>query len=367
MKTNAAARPVSRPWVWMGLLLLLSSGARPAFALEGSLLLGTFGGVQSSEGHPDVFVSHRRLTASVDQQWSPAWSASVGLWSAYARAAGSQAAPAFDDGEADFLDAQWHHASSSGNSLLALRLQKAFVAFQRGPWQASAGRVTLSWGESCLARPTALFHAPRFLDVFGDAPVGSDGADASYALGPNTCVEGAARWLHGGEAEWLVRLENKGIGVSGTPLFARLRGREAMGLELSATLKHFQWRLEGTFLRPTGGGPWMPQYVTGLASVLKDFTYGVEFLHDGMGGALGDGGLRGSFVSLYGVTPDLYRLRFSPTLLKPLDGGGLCLKPALSLDLTKRTVCSLEGLWRAGNGPLSGVSTRIGLSLARSF
>jgi hypothetical protein len=211
------------------------------------------------------------------------------------------------------------------------------------------------------------------LETFGDPVVGSDGVDLSYAVGANTNLEGAVRFMRGGRAEFVVRVENRGIGVSGTPLFAKREGEDGLGAELSATLKHFQWRLEGMGWHEEGASGRRMEFVTGIYGAFQKFPVGVEFVRDGTGRLLGAGvdtpDKGDNYISMFAETPNIYRFRCSPSLLKSVQGGRWMARPTLTYEFSKRFQMGLDGRWVIGSasGPLAAVPTQWWLSTTVSL
>jgi len=337
---------------------------------------GTFrlwGGAQGTEGQKTERLFRARATWDWKRQWSPSWSSSVGACGAWTTSAAPYEPFSSSDGEENLLDAEWERLGDEGRTLEIYRLQRAQMEFKRGPWQAVLGRAALAWGESRVARPTSVFHARRFLEPFKDEPLGSDGADLSYALGANTNLEVAARALRGGRMEFVARLENRGIGVSGTPLVVNREGAKGGGLEVAAILKHFQCRFEGMAWRIDGVGGQRVEFVAGLESTFRGFPVGAEFLRDGTGGLLGlplgAGESRSDYVALYLETPSLYRLRFSPRVVRSCRDDLWFVDPELSYALTPRLSLGLDGLYVAGEdqNKVAAPPTRLGLSVTANF
>jgi len=357
-------------WGWM---ILWAGCALAAEASDYSGSLTALGGVQGEKGMESASLSRVRLLGDWQKQWSPTWTSSVEGLATSMGVGNPFSVRSSGDGEENLLDAEWHRSSDGGKNLNSLRLQKACVEFEKDRWQGSAGRALMAWGEAHTVRPTCVFHAPRFLEAFGDPSVGSDGIDTSYAIGGNTSLEGAVRVMRGGKVEYVARIENRGIGVSGTPLFAKREGEDGLGVELSATLKHFQWRMEGMGWHERAQNGRRVELVTGIYGTFREFPVGAEFIRDGSGRLLGSSvevpGPASDYLSMFMETPTIYRLRVSPTVVKPLQGGRWLVKPGMTCDISKHCSVGLEGrkIIGSASGPLAAVPTQVWLSTTVAF
>lgn len=356
-----------------GFLFILCGCAVFADASDFTGSLTALGGVQGEKGSESASLFRARLVGEWQKQWSPTWTTSVEGLGASMGVGSPFSASSSDDGEKNLLDAEWRRSSDGGRDLNSLRLQKACVEFEKDRWQGSAGRTVMAWGEAHTVRPTCVFHAPRFLEAFGDPFVGSDGVDTSYAIGANTSLEGAVRVMRGGKVEYVARIENRGIGVSGTPLFAKREGEDGLGAELSATLKHFQWRLEGMGWHEKAQNGRRVELVTGIYGTFRNFPVGAEFVRDGSGRLLGpvagEPGPASNYISMFMETPAIYRLRVSPTVVKPLQGGRWLVKPGMTCDVSKHWSVGLEGrkIIGSASGPLDATPTQVWLSTTVTF
>jgi hypothetical protein len=357
-------------WLVLGLML---ATALPSLASDFSGNISAVGGAQAMSRMDSVALGRIRVIGDWEKQWDPTWTSGVDVLGTWTASKKPFTAPSSDDGEENILDATWRHASPDDGVLETIRLQKAYVRYEDGRWQGSAGRTDLSWGEAHTLRPTAVFHAPRLLEAFGDPPMGSDGADASYAIGSNTNLEGAFRVQRGGHVEYVVRVENRGIGVSGTPLFVMREGENGLGLELSATLKHFQWRLEGMAWHFDDTDGRRMEIVTGFYGALHKFPVGVEWVRDGSGQLLGSGSSRpgeeANYFSAFMETPAVYRFRCNPMVLHSTQGGRLFVKPGLLFEATSQLHFTLDGRWMVGTsqGPLAAAPTQLEFSTVVLF
>lgn len=175
----------------------------------------------------------------------------------------------------------------------------------------------------------------------------------------------------GGNAEGVLRLVNKGIGIGISPSFAFLTGREGAGLELSGTFPDFQARLEGVdWLYPDGVS--QLEWVGGLSTVKNQTTYNLEFFKDGTGQVLGafSGGYTQAayfFASVEKQFPSKWDAFGG--LLKSLDGGPALLWLKADVDLGQKWNLGLQAWLPLGgaDGPLGLVDHRIGTSVGYSF
>jgi hypothetical protein len=257
------------------------------------------------------------------------------------------------------LENTW--VGSDGQALFMARLQKAFLKYARGRWEFTAGRAPFSWGDSKFFRPTSVFRTERPLEAFQDPIVGSDGFDAQWALAANTSIEGAIRVLKNGKCEWVARLENRGIGVMGTPLYARREHADGFGAEVAATFKKFQLRAEGVSWKTFHEDGRRLELMAGFSTVVREFPVNVEFLRDGAGEALGEAVQRANadqnYVTVMVETPRFYRVRWNPTVAKSLSEGRWMVRPGFVAELSRHLNLGVDGQWFLGKteGSLCGV------------
>jgi hypothetical protein len=179
------------------------------------------------------------------------------------------------------------------------------------------------------------------------------------------------RWLADGNSEWIARLVNKGIGISITPSFAWLEGRNGAGLELSGTFPDFQVRLEGVnWFYPNNSS--RLEWITGLSTLVQGTKLTLEGLQDATGEALGGwtAGNPDSFYLFASAQRDFSgQWQAAPALVKSLDGGPLLLWPKVSYNLSQSWKLTAQAQWPWGSaqGPLGLTPSRTGLSLAYLF
>ena len=154
-----------------------------------------------------------------------------------AQAAGSDLVPSWPIyPRNNVLRLQTDNLSGDNGTLYTLQLDRAFLKWTKGSLEVKAGLQSFDWGSSYLYRPTDYFFPMPPMAWQRDEPLGSEALDASCFLFDFLSVEGAARWLEGGNAEGVLRLINKGIGIGVSPSFAFLTGR---GRGRAGTFRHF--------------------------------------------------------------------------------------------------------------------------------
>ncbi len=259
-------------------------------------------------------------------------------------------------------------ATSGGLENLSARLSRAYLQWVSGRLQVNAGLQSFDWGTSSLYRPTDYFFPLAPLAWVADQPLGSEGVEADCFLFDFLSAEGAVRWLQGGEKEWVARLVNKGIGIGVSPSFARMSGRDGLGVELSGTFPEFQARLEAVdwFYH---GGPALLEWVAGLSTVQDKTHYTLEAFQDGTGSVLGgfSNKSRNAFYLFASVGKDFSsKWKVSAALVKSPEGGPLLIWPKASwvfADSEELTLqCQVPLL--VDPGPLDLATTRLGLSAA---
>ena len=346
-------------------LAVLLAHAVPAHAeLQGSL--NALSGVVDQDQAPAASIQRVQAEAGWDYCLSSSWLFSAGgegIWVG----TGSPYDPSDDLGQGTdgTLLADGEKASSNGRSVLSAKLEKLFLKFTEERWEITAGRVPLAWGDSKVYRPTSVFNPRSPLDPFTHEIPGNDGWDAVYTLWPNTKLEAAQRWTRDGHPEWVARMENQGIGFSGTPLYARREGEDGIGAELSATFRRFQCRLEGVGWHPLGGTGRQLEWVAGFSTTVGDFPVHVEWLWDGTGRVFGpaasEPGARAGYLSIGFETPNYYRLRWNPKLVRSPGNGRLLAEPGLVYEFSKHLDMGLGGQWTVGRavGPLANVPRKL--------
>jgi len=342
----------------------LAAMAGPAHA-EWYGNLTDLSGVVDTDQAPAAEIVRTRLTGGWNHDFSAQWRLEAGGQGDWTKLGPPGVAASTLDGEAGRLWAEGQRSSADGSSLYSARLERLFLKFTEARWEVSAGRVPVGWGDSKVYQPTRIFHAPSPLEAFRDPQPGNDGWDAVYTLWPNTKLEAAQRWLRDGHSEWVVRMENQGIGFSGTPLYARREGEDGIGAELSATFRRFQCRLEGVGWHPLGGSGRPLEWVAGFSTAYHEFPIHIEYLWDGTGRVFGpaatDPGARAGYLSVGIETPNYYRLRWNPKLVRSPGNGRLLAEPGLLYEFSKHLELGLGGQWTVGRaaGPLGNLPRKL--------
>ena len=259
----------------------------------------------------------------------------------------------------------------NGGDLYFLSLDRAFLHWASGRAEITAGLFKPEWGSSSFYRPTDYFFP---LDPLAwernDAP-GSEGLESTFFLFDDLSLEGAARWLEGWNGEGVVRLVDKGIGLTVTPSLAWMTGRNGAGLELVGTFPMLQVRFEGVDWLFADGHA-VAAWNLGISTSHEGIKYTAEVLRDGTGEILGrnsSDNLPGTyaFISIEGSLFE--KCKTLPSIVAPLEGGPFLFWPQVTCQLEEAWTISAQaqcllGKWR---GPLDMAPGRCGLSLAYAF
>ncbi|SRR5665213_253680 len=260
---------------------------------------------------------------------------------------------------------------SSSTSYQMARFERAFLKWTSGRWEITGGLQNFDGGTAFFYQPTHYFNPLPPLAWITDEPLGSEGLNVNCFLFDDFSMEGSVRWLADGNNEWVVRLVNKGIGISITPSFARMEGRNGAGLELSGTFPDFQVRLEGVnWVYPDNSA--RLEWIAGLSTLVQKTKLTLEGLMDATGEVLGGEtlGSPDSFYFFASAQRDFSgQWQAAPALVKSLDGGPFLLWPKVSLNLNSAWKLTAQAQWPLGStgGPLGLVPSRTGLSAAYLF
>ncbi len=283
---------------------------------------------------------------------------------------GSTAWPLYPQTNALRLEAD-NAAASKGNDFYGVEMDRAYLHWASGPLDVTAGLFKPSWGSARFYRPTDYFFPLPPLQWERAEPLASEGLDASCYLFDDLSLEGAARWLAGGDTEGVVRLVNKGIGLTVVPSAAWLTGRNAFGLELAGTFPTFQVRLEGTdWLYP--GQRTAADWVAGISTSHLGVEYTAEVLRDATGEILGsysDVEGQATYVFLKAEGGVLDRWKASPAMVVPMEGGPFLFWPQLEWEFTSQWELGFQAQMLLGDwkGPLDLYPGRAGASLDYFF
>lgn len=356
------------------LLLALGVMVSPLWALEDKTFSGKVsqevGGVQAFGGTFRTYHNFRVLVQSHNDLSSVlslglagegAWQAGPGLVPSW---------PLYPVENAVDLEVN-NFTNLSKGDLLSLRLSRAFLHFSEGPIDLTAGLQKPEWGMSRSYRPTDYFFPLNPLTLTRDQPLGSEGLDLSCFLFDDLSLEGAARFLSGGVMEETLRLVNKGIGLTFTPSFAWMDGRNGFGLEVAGTFPQFQVRLEAVdWLYPDGHAA--VNWNAGLSTVRDGVKYSAEVLRDETGEILGVDSNRRAlgtyvFISIEGTFWGEWKAM--PSLVTPLEGGPFLFWPKATWDFSPSWQGNFEAQLLLGNWPglLALRPNRAGISIAYSF
>jgi hypothetical protein len=262
-------------------------------------------------------------------------------------------------------------SSSDGKDLYLLRLSRAYLHLASGPLDVTAGLFKSQWGSSYFYRPTDYFFPLSPLQWKEEEAPGSEGMDASCFLFDDLSLEGAVRWLSGGTAEGLVKVVDKGIGLTVTPSLAWMTGRNGFGLELVGTFPTFQVRLEAVdWLYADGQAT--TNWILGLSTSHEEVKYTAEVLWDETGEILGGYSGQASqatYVFLSAEGKFFGDWKASPALVAAVEGGPFLFWPKLGWNFKPGWELGFQAQALLGNwkGPLDLYPGRAGLSISYSF
>lgn len=233
-------------------LLLLAFGICSlgiAWAAEGSGFSGNLnleaGGIQLPSSEAGIY-SYYRLFLAESDDLAPNFSfglAGEANWQTYTPQT-DISWPLYP--RANYLKLETDDFSSSqGGDIQSLQLDRAYLQGAVGSLSVTAGLFKPQWGGSYFYKPTDYFFPLPPLQWDREEALASEGLDASCFLFEDLSLEGALRWLQGGDAEGVLKLVEKGIGITFTPSLAWMIGRNGVGLEASGTFPTAQVRFEG--------------------------------------------------------------------------------------------------------------------------
>jgi hypothetical protein len=259
-------------------------------------------------------------------------------------------------------------SSNDGTGYLSARLSRANLHWTSGSIEMTAGLQDFSWGTADFYRPTDYFFPLPPLAWTKDQPLGSEGLDAKCFILDDLSLEGAGRFLQGRTSEWVARLVEKGIGITVTPSFAWLTGRNGFGLEMTGTFPDFKAWVEGVdWFYPDGSA--RPEWVAGVSTIVQGTSFTLEGFQDGTGDVLGSesNGILNAhylFASAERAFPGQWKV--IPALAKSLEGGPFLFWPKASWDFSPPWTLSFQGQIMIGNfaGPLALNPSRVGVSVS---
>ena len=262
-------------------------------------------------------------------------------------------------------------ATAGGNDLYSLRLDRAALHWASGPLEVAAGLFKPTWGASSFYKPTDYFFPLAPLQWQRDQALSSEGLDADYFLFDDLSLEGALRLVSGGAAEGVLKLMEKGIGITLSPSLAWMSGRNGVGLEVVGTFPTAQVRLEGVDgLYPDGHTA--VNWDAGLSTSNEGVKYTAEVMGDGTGEVLGAYSAEITqatyvFLSVDGKFSDQWKAR--PSFVAPLEGGPFLLWPQVTWTFAPPWELGFQAQFLLGDwkGPLDLFPGRAGVSLAYSF
>jgi hypothetical protein len=272
----------------------------------------------------------------------------------------------------NILRIQWDNLDSADpGTFVNLQLDRAYGHWASGPLDFTAGLFKPQWGTSLFYRPTDYFFPLPPLQWERDESLASEGADLSLFLFDDLSLEGAARWLSEGTPEGVVRLVDKGIGITVTPSMACLTDRDGLGLEAVGTFPKFQLRLEGVEWLYRGGSA-KADWIAGFSTSHQGIQYSAEVLQDGSGeilGAASDGSPQATYVYLLASGNFFPQWKASPGFVAPLEGGPLLFWPQVRWAFQTGWDLGFQAQWPIGEGrgPLDLVPGRTGISMEYQF
>ena len=330
------------------------------------------GGTVQAPGSALAAYQYSNLSLETDQDLSPALS--LGLeGEADWQSSGSTMAPTwplYPANNAVKLEAN-NLFSSDEEDIYSLRFNRAYFHLATGRLDMTAGLFKPEWGYSYFYRPTDYFNPLSPLQWQSAESLGSEGVGASCFLFDDLGLEGAVRWLQGGTANGVLKLVDKGIGLTFTPSLAWMTGRTGFGLEAVGTFPTVQVRVEGVdWLYPDGHAA--TNWNLGFSTSHEGVKYTAEFLRDETGEILGNysnGLSQVTYVFLSAEGKFFTQWKATPELVAPLEGGPFLFWPRLSWDFEPSWKLGFQAQWLIGHwkGPLDLYPGRTGVSLAYSF
>jgi hypothetical protein len=262
-------------------------------------------------------------------------------------------------------------SSSDGKDLYFLRLNRTYLHLATGRLDVTAGLFKPEWGSSFFYRPTDYFFPLAPLQWQSAEPLGSEGLDASCFMFDDLSLESAVRWLEGGKAEGLLKVVDKGIGLTVTPSLAWMTGRNGFGLELVGTFPTVQFRLEGVdWLYPDGHTA--TNWNLGLSTSHEGVKYTAEFLRDETGEILGnysDAISEATYLFMSAEGQFWGQWKAAPALVASFEGGPFLFWPKISWDFEPSWELGFQGQMIIGawKGPLDLYPGRAGIALSYSL
>lgn len=359
-----------------GILLALGlSVAGISWAEDGSCFSGNLslegGGIQAPAGSLQSYSYYRLFLQDLDNldQGLSYGLAAEANWQTFTPV-GSIPWPLYSQANAVKLEND-NINTNNGSDYYGIQVDRAYLHWASGPLDITAGLFKPQWGSALFYRPTDYFFPLSPLQWERTEPLASEGADASLFLIDDLSMEGAVRWLAGGSTEGVVRLVNKGIGLTIAPSAAWMTGRNAFGLELAGTFPSFQIRVEGTdWLYPDQHTA--ANWIAGISTSHGGINYTAEVLRDQTGEILGmfsDETQQATYIYLTAEGGVLEHWKASPVLVVPLEGGPFLFWPKLTWDFATQWELGFQAQMLLGNwkGPLDLYPGRGGVSLAYSF
>ena len=272
----------------------------------------------------------------------------------------------------NWIPVEWNNFNDSdGVNFEVLRLTRLNLRESFDGFEAQAGLQAFDWGQGHFFKPTDYFNPLAPLSFWNEEPLGSEALDLSQALFDDLGVEAAARLTEGGDAEWVIRLPNRGIGFLAVPSFARLVGRDGLGLEGYVTFPTFQIRAEAVRWVLSSGEVEV-EALAGISTRVDDGDLSLEWLKDGTGEALGAFSTQAPSADYFYFSLSRAlgkRWTLAPALVKSPEGGPFLFWPKLVLNFGTGWEFSLEAQVSAafGAGPLAAHSDRFLLGVSYEF
>ncbi len=259
-------------------------------------------------------------------------------------------------------------SSFGGEDIYSLRINRAFLHLATGRLDVTAGLFKPDWGYSYFYRPTDYFNPLSPLQWRPAESLGSEGMDASCFMFDDLSLEGAVRFLQGGTANGVLRLVDKGIGITVTPSLAWMTGRDGFGLEMVGTFPTFQVRLEGEHWIYSDDHA-ATNWNLGVSTSHDGVKYTAEFLRDETGEILGNYSkqvIPTSYVFMTAEGKFLDQWKAAPAFVAPLEGGPFIFWPKVNWDFESSWELGFQAQWLIGawEGPLDLYPGRTGVSLA---
>ena len=187
----------------------------------------------------------------------------------------------------DYFNLSWTIASSN-NSILHTMVDRAFVSYQSGDWEAKFGRQRINWGVNTVWNPNDLFNAFSFIDFDYEERPGADALRIQKYTGFASSIDVAANMAERLEdftaaARWSTNKSGYDFQAVG----GLSRRDIAVGGAWAGNLKRAGFKGEFTMFLPVADNPRNEAFVGTLSydySFKSSFYFILSYLYNSDGG-----------------------------------------------------------------------------------